>query len=383
MSRVAGLVFLGSLAALAVALALLLGASSDPIAADIVLFPLAYLAFGAVGAVIVRRQPSNVIGRLALATGAFGAIAGLADSWARNDVFMPGREWAAWLTTWLFPASLAAPVLLLLLFPAGRLTSPRWRIVMVMALAGAATLALGNAFTPRMSDHPDLTNPLGIDALTGTLFENGGIGWWPLVVSAFLAAIGLVPRLRRAGGVEREQLKWITYAAALHGASWLVLAFDPLALGQIPQYLLFLTLALIPTAAGIAILRYRLYDIDVVIRRTLVYALVIGLLGAIYVALILVLQTLLSQVTGGGPLPVALSTLATAAMFGPVRARVREAVDRRFYRSRYDAERTLESFGARLRDEVELDAVAQSLLGTAGRAVRPATAGVWVRGRTS
>jgi hypothetical protein len=159
-----------------------------------------------------------------------------------------------------------------------------------------------------------------------------------------------------------------------------ILALDlPPPAGEIAKYVLFGTLTLIPAAAGIAILRYRLYDIDVVIRRTLVYGGLLAVLGVVYVALVLGLQTALSGVTGEGPLPVALSTLAIAALFGPARRRVRELVDRRFYRSRYDAQRTLEQFAGRLRDQVELETIGAALVDVAGDAVRPASATVWVR----
>jgi hypothetical protein len=322
------------------------------------------------------------VGQLALLTGLFGSVAGFADSWARAEAALPARDWAAWLTTWLFPVSITLPLLLLLVFPTGRLASPRWRVVVAMVVVGGVFVAIGNAFTPEMSDFPELVNPMGIAAFSDSLLISGGIAWWSLLVGAALSAIGLVPRLRRARGVEREQFKWITYAAALQGASWILLALDlPPPWGDLAQYALFLTLAFIPISAGIAILRYRLYDIDVVIRRTLLYAGVVGVLAVVYVGLVLGSQTLLSGLTGNDTLPVALSTLAIAALFGPVRARIREAIDRRFFRARYDAQQTLAAFGARLRDEVELDAVGAALVGTAGRSVRPASASVWIRPR--
>jgi hypothetical protein len=214
----------------------------------------------------------------------------------------------------------------------------------------------------------------------GSPLQSGGAGWLPLLVGAVLAAGGLVPRLRRATGVQREQLKWITYAAALQGAAWIFLAFDLGGiLGELASYAVFATLGLIPIAAGIAILRYRLYDIDVVIRRTVVYAALVVVLGAVYLGLVLTLQTALSGLTGSGALPVAISTLAIAGLFGPVRARVREMVDRRFYRSRYDAQRTLEQFVGRLRDEVDLETLTQELAGIAARTMRPVSASVWLR----
>jgi hypothetical protein len=196
-----------------------------------------------------------------------------------------------------------------------------------------------------------------------------------------VAALGLVPRLRRARGVERQQLKWITYAAALQGIGWVLVALDLRdTAGELAVAVVLGTLLLIPIAAGIAILRYRLYDIDVVIRRTVVYGVVVAILGALYASLVLGLQSIFSGMTGGDTIPVALSTLAIAVMFGPVRGRIRELVDQRFYRSRYDQQHLVEWLGIQLRDEVELDSVSRSLTSVAGQAVRPASIGLWLRG---
>ena len=354
----------------------------ESMTADIILYPAAYLAFGAVGALVISRQPSNRIGQLGLTTGAAGTLVGLAAMWARVTEPLPAQDWAAWLASWGFPATLAPPLLLILLFPTGRLASPRWRIVATLIVVGAVLVAVGNAFTPRMADHPSRHNPLGVEWFTGSLLESGGVGWFPLLAGAVASALGLIPRLRRARGVEREQMKWITYAAALQGSAWIFLAFDPPGVaGEIGQYAVIATLGLIPIATGIAILRYRLYDIDVVIRRTVVYGVLVAMLGALYVALVLGLQTVFSRFTGGDTIPVALSTLAIAALFGPMRGRVGELVDRRFYRSRYDHQRMVEAFGSRLRDEVDLEAVGRTLVDVADQSVRPASVGLWVRGR--
>ena len=345
-ARAGWVVFALSLAAMAAALLVWAVATGEALTPDIVLYPAAYVAFGAVGALIVSRDGANRIGRLALATGALGSFVALCDSVARSVQPVPGQEWIAWLAAWGFPVTLAPPLLLVLVFPTGRLASPRWRIVAALILVGVLGVAIGNAFTPSMADYPSLENPVGIPAFTGSPLESGGVAWFPLLGGAIAAAVGLVPRLRRARGIEREQLKWITFAAALHGLSWIVLAIElPGTAGELTKYAIFATLLLIPVATGIAILRYRLYDIDVVIRRTLVYGAVVAILGALYVALVLGLQSLLSNIIGGDTLPVALSTLAIAVLFGPVRGRVRDVVDRRFYRSRYDHERLLETFG--------------------------------------
>ena len=384
MSRQAGAATaLFALAAGSMLLALVLWASlvNDPFTPDIALFPIAYLAFAAVGALILSRRPANVIGRLAMAAGVGGSVLGVMDSIARAEGEVPGQAWAAWAGAVGFPLTLAPILFLVLLFPNGRLPSPRWRVVAALVLIGSALVALGNALTPGFSDyrHP---NPIGIAGFEEGPLAQGGVGWLLVIAGAIVTTGGLVPRLLRARDVERQQLKWITFAAAIHALSWVVLALDLAApWGELAGYILFATLTLIPVAAGIAVLRYRLYDIDVVIRRTLVYAAVIAILAVAYVALVLGTQSLLAGVTQNRTLPVAVSTLAIAALFGPVRRRVRDLVDRRFYRSRYDAQRTLEAFAGRLRDEVELDAVGATLVDVAGRAVRPAHAAVWVRDR--
>ena len=182
-------------------------------------------------------------------------------------------------------------------------------------------------------------------------------------------------------GVERQQLKWIAFAAGVHAASWLLLALDlPGVAGDLASYAVFATLLLIPVAAGIAILRHRLYDIDVVIRRTLVYGALIAILGGLYGGLVIGLQSLLAPLTRGDILPVAVSTLVIAALFGPLRARVRSLVDRRFYRASYDAEQVVGSFSGQLRDEHDVEALGRAMLDVTTRAVRPASAGVWIRG---
>ena len=348
---------------------------------DVVLYLVAYLAFAAVGALIVNRHPKNVIGLLALATGVAGSIVGLFDSIGRLKAPLVGQEWAAWIATWGFPATLAPALLMILLFPTGRLASPRWKIAAASVVIGALTVSIGNALTPRMVDFPGVRNPVGIDWFQGSLLESGGVGWFPLLAGAVVAALGLVPRLRRARGVERQQLKWITYAAALQGIGWVLVALDLRdTAGELAVAVVLGTLLLIPIAAGIAILRYRLYDIDVVIRRTVVYGVVVAILGALYATLVLGLQSIFSGMTGGDTIPVALSTLAIAVMFGPVRGRIRELVDQRFYRSRYDQQHLVEWLGIQLRDEVELDSVSRSLTSVAGQAVRPASIGLWLRG---
>lgn len=369
-----------SVAAMLVALVVLAVASAEPFTPDIALYPAAYVAFGAVGAVIVSRDAANRIGLLALATGALGSFVALCDSVARAAQPVPGQEWAAWLATWGFPVTLAPPLLLILLFPTGRLASRRWRVVMGLILGGVLGLAIGNAFTPDMADYPSLRNPVGVTAFSDSPLASGGIAWFPVLGGGVAAGLGLVPRLRRAEGIERAQLKWMTFAAGLQGLSWVVLALNLGGLaGELAKYAIFATLLLIPVATGIAILRYRLYDIDIVVRRTLVYGAVVVILAAVYVVLVLALQSVFAPVVGGDTFPVAVSTLAIAVLFAPVRTRVRELVDRRFYRRRYDQERMITAFGAGIRREVELETVGRTLTWLAGEAVQPASISVWLR----
>lgn len=380
-SRIGWLLLIVAVLAMGVALALWVLIVDEPLAPDIVLFPVGYLAFATVGAMILSRRPSNRIGRLAMATGLGGSLVGIADSYARQVGPAPGQAWAAWLAAVGFPATLGPIIFLLLLFPTGRLASPRWRIVAAVTLTGMVVVGLGNAFTPTFADYPQVSNPIGLPALQDSALAQGGVGWFLVVGGAVFAAGGLVPRLRRARGIERQQLKWMTYAAALHGISWIVLAIGlPGLLGEVAQYVLFITLTLIPVAAGIGILRYRLYDIDIVIRRTLTYGVLVAILTVVYGTLVLVSQALVSQLTGSDTMSVAASTLVIAALFRPVRSRVQAFIDRRFYRSRYDAQRSLDAFAGRLRNEVELDTVGSALLATANQAVQPASAAVWLRG---
>jgi hypothetical protein len=200
-----------------------------------------------------------------------------------------------------------------------------------------------------------------------------------------LAVTSLTVRFRRATGVERQQLKWLVYAVALLAffSFTNTLAFLTGRASDLTGAAFILSLALIPLAIGVAILRYRLYDIDVLIRRTLVYGATTAGIAAAFFAGIVVLQALLRPVTSGSELAVAASTLASVALFQPLRRRIQSAVDRRFYRSKYDAERTLDAFAVRLRDEVDLEALERELVGVVNDTMQPAHASVWLRSARS
>lgn len=370
--------------AMAAALALWVVGVDEPFTPDIALYPVAYLGLAVVGALILIRQPGILVGRLCLLGGMLGSIAALGDSYARLAAPAPAQEWAVVISAFAFPATFGPIVGILLLFPNGQLASRRWVAVAGLVAIGIGLVAIGSALSPTFADYPMFRNPIGLSWLSGSVADQGGVGWTLLLLGTVAAAAGLVVRFRGAQGIERQQLKLVTFAAALNGVSWLVVALDlPGAAGEIAKYAVFATFATIPIAIGVAMLRYRLYDFDLVIRRTLVYGALTVLLGAAYVGLVLGLQALLSPFTANNGLAVAVSTLAVAVLFGPARRRIQRFVDHRFYRSRYDAQRTVAEFAARLRDEVDLDSLVAELRTATRNTVRPSTESVWLRKGTA
>ena len=353
------------------------------------LFRLGLLVFPTVGAFVASRRPKNAIGWIMLGTGVLLALSGFALSYATYGLFtrpggVPAADVMAWISAWIFlPPLFATPPLLFLLFPDGRLLGPRWRAALALVVLGTLAAATASALTPgTLQDAPfeQIANPFGIAAAADAIEILLTIGWVSGIAGIVVGATSMLVRLRRARGIERQQLKWIAGAASLFAVA--VVTAEPLFGGVAPvlgQLVILATFCTIPIAAGIAILRHRLYDIDVIINRTLVYGSLTALLGGLYVALVLGLQVLLAPLTGTTTPAVALSTLAVAALFGPLRRRIQRVVDRRFYRSRYDAQRTLEAFATRLRDEVDLDSLTDALRAASQSTVRPASASVWLR----
>jgi hypothetical protein len=350
--------------------------------------------FALVGALIAARRPRNPIGWLCLGLGLAGGSQVAAYSYAIHGLItdpgsLPGALFAAWWAGWA-----ASPVfsfltsLLPLLFPTGRPPSPRWRPVLLLSLVTMAVATLSAAFSPGpLSGAPEFVNPIGLGILGDVAPALTPLSPVLLMASMLLATASLIVRYRRAQGPERQQLKWFFGAFLLVFGSLFITSAVGTVFGESrfsgfwSSVVFPVTVLTIPIAIGIAVLRYRLYDIDLIINRTLVYGALTATLAAAYVGAIAVLQVVLQPFTQGSQLAVAASTLAVAALFQPLRTRIQRVVDRRFYRSRYDAERTVDDFSARLRDEVNLDSLSRDLLATVSGTVRPARAGLWLRGR--
>jgi hypothetical protein len=349
------------------------------------------LTFATTGALVASRHPANPVGwvlclsALSFATG--GACVEISDNHGGGQGQLPpGLETAAaWVGTWVWMIGVGlAATYLLLLFPDGRLPSPRWRPVAWLAGGSLAVTVVSLALTPGRIEDTSVSNPIGVPAevLLRALTMVGLAG---ILVSVLASCASLVARYRSTGWEQRQQLKWVAYCLPLVllwlGASLLVESTQSGETAvEIANTLTSVGLTVVPVAIAVAMLRHRLYDIDVVINRTLVYASLTGLLAVVYLASVLVLQVVLSPLTQTSDLAVAASTLAAAAAFRPARSRIQAAVNRRFFRRRYDAARTVASFTTRLRDQVDVDAVGSDLRTVVADTVSPAHVSLWLRG---
>jgi len=352
---------------------------------------LGFLACAVVGALIVSRAPGNAIGPLFLITGLLGLVGDFCYQYAgsglyASDAVLPGSAGAAVLQNVAAPPTIGMIGVALLLFPDGRLPTRRLRWAAAVPLLGIASVMLGYAVQPGPVEFFEVaTNPWGVAALGRTAEALEVLGWLLMPLGVLLGGVATVKRFRRSSGLRRQQLKWVAFAGTVAGVlllgnlvSWLT---DVSNVDEVRTALIGVAMAGFPVAVGIAILRYKLYDVDVVINRTIVYSLLTASLAATYLALVLLLQVALHPVTSSSDLAVAGSTLLVAALFRPARAAIQAAVDRRFYRSRYDATLTLAAFAAGLRDEVDLDTLARHLVDVASDTVQPSHASVWLRGR--
>jgi hypothetical protein len=345
------------------------------------------LAFAAVGCVIALRQPGNTIGWLFLGAAVTTGLGSLASSYA--DYWVDGQtgpdllgKTAAWYgsLSWI-PWILAPATFLLLLFPDGHLLSRRWLGVAWCAGVGMAGLFVTQGLAPGgLEDYPQVTNPYGVHSAIVDPFV--GLSFLLTAVGVVGSSASLIVRFHRAHGELREQIKWLAFAGVVAAVTLVIgtVTYDDVG-AAVANAAIMIGVLCLPLAAGIAILHYRLYDIDVVVNRALVYGALTATLAAGYLGGVLLLQLVLSGVTGGSGLAVAASTLAVAALFRPARARIQEAVDRRFYRRKYDAQRTLEGFSARLRDQVDLAALSSDLSGVVKETLQPAHVTLWLRER--
>jgi hypothetical protein len=338
--------------------------------------------FGGVGALLTRRRPGHPVGWIFAAAGMLAAVDFASFEYALAVVVghrdLPAGEYVGWLQLWIWvPFVALITVYLPLLFPDGRLPGPRWRPVSCAAAGCGVIAAAGLAITPGVVVNlRALRNPFGVHpaAVSNTAIAVGLAG---LLGCVMLAVWSLLVRARRGTSVERQQIKWLAYVGCLVAATLVsstILSLSTGTAARIAEGALMVAIVTVPVAVAVAVLKYRLYDIDRVISRTLAYAIVTGLLAGIYAGLVLLATQVLRF---SSPVAVAAATLAAAALVSPVRRRVQHAVDRRFNRARYDAEATVAAFAARLKDAVDLDAVRDDLASVVQAALEPAHVRVW------
>jgi hypothetical protein len=356
------------------------------------------IGFSMVGAVIAPRLPhQNPVGWLFCTIGLVAGMRLFSAEYAIVTLLsepgslpskLPGGETLAWVSSWVWVLHLGLFVFLALLFPDGRPPSPRWR-PLVWGIGGVVVVAtVSVALWPETARGFDLVNhPLGLEVATGTINAVETI----LYALGLIAAASLLARLRRAKGVERQQVKWFTYAVAVLATSATLAYVVPEStgvgwLGWISSVLAIASLVGLPAAMGIAILRYGLYEIDLLINRTLVYAALTAVLVAMYFGGVATTEAIFRALTGQEQQPqlaVVISTLVIAALFNPLRRRIQGFIDRRFYRRKYDARKTLEAFSAKLRDETDLDALSGDLVGVVRETMQPSHVSLWLRPDTA
>jgi len=365
-----------------------LGLQSEHSAEDVVLF-VGFSLFAAVGSLLVAKRPVNPVGWIMSANALIVGIFPACESYAAYVMSTSGHPDAlavvgAWANSWYWYLLLALTfVYLPLLFPDGRLPSRRWLPVAVVPAIGVAGIAILGALAETLRGQTfdyRIDNPIGIEGLgyVEDLQAFAVLGGGALAIGTVGAVSSVVVRFRRSRGTERQQLKWFLYAAAP------IVAFPAIeSLPQIVSGLLFGWVLLgLPTAIGIAVLRYRLYEIDLVINRTLVYGSLTAMLALVYFGGVATTQAILRTITGHEEQPqlaIVVSTLLIAALFNPLRHRLQFFIDRRFYRRKYDAAKTLAAFSTRLREETDLDALTGEVLGVVRETMQPEHASLWLR----
>jgi uncharacterized membrane protein YhdT len=355
------------------------------------------ISYAPVGALIASRHPANPIGWLLCLYGLVISISHFGAQYATYALLaqpdsLPAGEAMAWVVSWILPIINGLTVFYILLFPTGRLPSRRWRwlgwltlafVVVGVSLSAFSSGALLGILGP-------IRNPLGIEGFSSAYYKAILYIMAPLLTAA--AAFAVFLRLRRATGVERQQIKWFAYAAVATVSAG-ILAYIIPGVMDTPLWFEWAGFALniafipaVPISIGIAILRYRLYDIDVIINRTLVYGTLTVSLAAVYFGGVTATQSIFQMLTGQEKLPqlaIVASTLIIAALFNPLRRRIQGFIDRRFYRRNYDARKTLEALSATLRDETDLDALNNDLVGVVRETMQPAHASLCLRPDTA
>jgi hypothetical protein len=340
------------------------------------------------GVIISSRLPQNAVGWIFLGIGLLLGLLFAAGAYATIGIdveqgsFLPGSRIAAWIGSWIFiPATFGLPMFLLLLFPDGRFVSKRWRlagwVLGVLVVFATASKALLPGRIP-----PGFENPFAPGGMAGEVFRVLDRVTDAIALPAFaLAVAGLVVRLWRSRGVERQQLKWFAFSAALVGAGLGSSVFLPGGWAASLAFLVgLLALAGLPVTAGIAIFQYRLYDIDLIVNRALVYGPLTATLVVVYVGSVVILQYVLQALTGGGSqLAIVVSTLLIAALFNALRRRIQAFIDRRFYRRKYDAQKTLSAFSQQLRDETDLDVLGANLVALVRTTIQPEHVSLWLK----
>jgi hypothetical protein len=345
--------------------------------------------FPVVGWIIATRRPGNAMGWIFIGVGLSQALDAFAGQYAYVGLVsapgsLPAADVMAWMAVWVWaPGFVLLVTAAVLLFPDGRLPSARWRPVGWLAGVSLALLIIPIAILAWSARGPDLLGEGRVqgsndvaDVLVGLQFA----GLILLAVASIASIAGLIVRFRRSVGVERAQLKWFVGAGIVEVASLVIAGFVSLPNDFLGLFVTAVVSMLLPIAATLAILRYRLYEIDRIVSRTIAYLVITGVLVVVYAGVILVLQGPLGAVTGGDTVAVALSTLVVAALFQPVRRRAQTMVDRRFDRARFDAERTVSAFSERLRDETDIATVTADLDGTVREALKPTALTLWLRG---
>jgi hypothetical protein len=347
------------------------------------------IPFGVVGAVILVRRPENPLGIYLSAIGILGALGQLSDVFEVYATITrpsaPGATLAAWFGEWYWiPFIVLNIVICPLVFPTGHLPSRRWRPFVAVLVLIAAASAIGGALQQQLpiagEPHPAvLPNPIGIAPWVEVEQTALMAALLPMFFGGAIAALlSLVRRFRRSTGDQRQQIKWAVLGIGSQVVGFVGIGLlDALGFPR-PGAWENLIFALLPLSMGVAILRYRLYDLDRLVSRTATYVMVTAVLVGVYLGSVVVMQALTRPVTGESDLAVALSTLIAAAAFRPVLHRVRRVIDRRFNRRRYDAIRTAASFGQGLRDQLELEHVGKDLRATVRDALAPSTVSVWL-----